>query len=147
MSKIISGNYTAPLMTADIVNYSEGIGVAYVTLSVDPTGLASYSLVTLPAHAIVLACEVKLSATVVATTAVKVGVGPSSDPDKYALTTALTANTYKGTVITVTPVLAGGGSTEVVLINATDVAGESAGTLNSGGTISVRLWYQITDAW
>lgn len=152
MARLInSGNYAAPLTNGDEVRFLEGIKYGYIYETVTPDGSATYDLTeTLPAGAVVLACEVKLSDTVVATTAVKIGVGrkeTTADPDKYALTSALTAATYRGTKITVTPVLADASAAETVQVVACDTNGAAAGTLDSGGTITVKLWYQVTEVW
>jgi hypothetical protein len=151
MALINSGNYAAPLTNGDEIRFVEGFKLGYITETITPDGSATYDLEEkLPAAAVVLACEVKLSATVVATTAVKIGVGrkeSTADPDKYALTSALTAATYRGTKVTVTPVLADATTEETIQVVACDTNGAAAGTLDSGGDITVKLWYRVTETW
>lgn len=152
MARLInSGNYAAPLVNGDQVRFIEGMKYGYIYETVTVDGSATYDLTEqLPARAVVLACEVSVSATVVATTAVKIGVGrkeTTADPDKYALTSALTAATYTGTKITVTPVLADATAAETIQVVACDTNGAAAGTLDSGGTVTVKLWYRVTETW
>lgn len=148
---ITSGNYVAPIISGDGVLQTQGMYIGFIEETVTVTGAASYDLTSqLPIGAVVMAAELKLSATVVATTAVKIGLGrkeSTADPDKYALTSALTAATYKGTKITVTPVLADASAVETLQVVACDTSGALAGTLNSGGTITARVWYRATETW
>lgn len=98
---------------------------------------ASFDLTSdLPSGAIPVGGALNLQTAVTATTAVKVGLGTSGDPDKYGLTGALTKNS-KGKAMVSPSVL---GSLEDVKIFACDTGGAAAGTLDSG-TVRVRLWF------
>lgn len=151
MALIHPGDYAAPLRSGDRLRLLPGLVLGYIEETVIPTGLAAYDLQTkLPVQAIVLACEIQLQADVTATTAVKVGVGrkeTTADPDKYALTPDLDAGTYRGTKVTITPVLADALAPETLQVCACATNGSAAGTLDGGGPITVKLWYQVTEIW
>jgi|GEM_PF-3765217 len=99
-------------------------------------GEAGVALITLPANSVVLGVRLNIDALVVATTAVKVGVGIATDEDKYGLT----ADLAKNTKITTMPDWAVVSSAEAVSVFACDTGGDDAGTLDSG-TVTAQIEY------
>jgi len=150
MGLINAGSYVSPSVSGDEVRPIRGIKYGYIEQSVIPAGAAGYDLaVQLPIGAVILNAQIKLSAAVVCTTAVKIGLGrkeSAADPDKYALTSALTTGTYSGTKITVTGVLADASAVETLRVFACDTNGAAAGTLDSGGTITARVNYLVYES-
>ncbi len=146
MNLITSGNFANPAISGETeVLLINGLKVGFIEEVISPNGSGAYDLVSLlPQHSIVLAATISLSALVVATTAVKIGLGRKdavADPNKYALTPNLTAGVYKGTIITVTGVLSSASISETIQVVACDTTGSAVGTLNSGGDITARLTY------
>jgi len=150
MSLINAGNFVNPCVSGDQIRPIDGFKYGYIQQTITPAGAAGYDLTDqLPIGAVVLNAQIKLSATVVCTTAVKIGLGrkeSTADPDKYALTSALTAATYSGTKITVTGVLADASAAETLRVFACDTNGAAAGTLDSGGTITCRVNYRVYES-
>lgn len=147
---ITAGNYVAPLRSGDTVQPVEGLDYGFIEERVVLTRpVANVTLPrTLPPWSVVLAAEIKLVTTITATTATKVGLGritSTADPDKYALTGALTVGTSRGSIITNVAVSAGGANVEQIGIFACDNSGAAAGTINAGRII-VRLWFLVTEA-
>lgn len=102
-----------------------------------PSAVASVDLsANVPAGAVILASQANLQTTVVATTAVKVGIGTDADPDKYGLS----ADLVKNTKINFIPAYAVLSGAEDVKLHACATGGTAAGTINSG-TVRVRLVY------
>lgn len=149
MSNVInSGNYVNPGISGDTqVRVITGLKYGFIQEDIIPDGSASYDLTsTLPLGAVVVSSSLKLSATVVATTAVKVGLGrkeATADPDKYVLTSALTSGTYGGAKVT--GVLADASAVETLQVVACDTNGALAGTLNSGGVITANVVYILAE--
>lgn len=94
----------------------------------------------IPAGSIVIASELRLATAITAATAVKVGLGTASDPDKYALTSNLTAQT-------VGPAFenqwgASLAAEETIGVYACDTSGAAAGTIGAAGQyVYVRVSY------
>ena len=125
-------------------------GLRFVTIqqTVDlGTAAASFSLTdTIPANANVVSVALSVPSTITAATAVKIGVGrvtSTADPDKYYLTSALTAGEFAKTF--------GGWGTpltaaETVGIFACDTDGAAAGTIGAAGQyVVVRIVYALPD--
>jgi hypothetical protein len=94
-----------------------------------------------PAGSVILMVQANLETIVTATTAVKVGIGVSADPDAYGKTSALTKNLKVDTV----PDWAAGGSAIDVKVFAVDTNGAAAGTLDTG-TVRVRIIYWVPNS-
>jgi hypothetical protein len=108
------------------------------------TAAASFSLTnTLPIGAVPYAASLQLLSTVSAATAVKVGLGrvtSTADPDKYILTSDLTAQS-SATMITPTTPLA---AAETVGIFACATGGTAAGTIGGAGElVKISMTYAI----
>lgn len=136
-----AGDFTGQVDDGELVLVTPTFAYGSITETVTPNGAATYDLATkLPAGAVVVAASLTLSDTVVATTAVKVGLGrkeATADPDKYALTADLLAGTAGGALTTF--VAAAGEETLQVVACAT--GGGAAGTLDSGGTITAKITF------
>lgn len=149
MTNVInSGNFVNPGVSGDTqVRIVNGLKCGFIKEVVTPNGSASYDLTSkLPAGAVVVSSTLTLSATVVATTAVKIGLGrkeSTADPDKYLLTSALTAGTYGGAKVT--GVLASSSAVETLQVVACDTAGGAEGTLDSGGLITAHVVYMVAE--
>jgi hypothetical protein len=145
MKDIHSADFTGRLDSGDRVLIAPGLAYGTIEETVTPNGAASYDLVTpLPKGAVVLSASLTLSATVVATTAVKIGLGrkqSTADPDKYALTADLLAGTHGGAKSTL--VLGDATAAETLQVVACATGGGAAGTLDSGGTITAKLTYMV----
>lgn len=145
MKDIFAGDFTGRVADGNQVLVATGFAYGTIIETVTPDGGAAYDLATpLPAGAVVVSASLTLSDTVVATTAVKIGLGrkeATADPDKYALTADLLAGSHGGALATL---VAGGGATaETLQVVACATAGGAAGTINSGGTITAKLTYAI----
>lgn len=107
------------------------------------SGTATKNLVTqIPAGATPLIAVVNCDTLVACTTAVKIGVGTSADPDGYCKTGALTKNTkggIKGALIGIQVAAA-----TTVQVTSVDTAGALAGTADTG-TFRVRVYYEQYD--
>lgn len=145
MKDIHSADFTGRLDAGDRVLVAPGLAYGTIEQTITPDGSATYDLDTqLPAGAVVVSASLTLSDTVVATTAVKIGLGrkeATADPDKYALTGALTAGTYGGALSTL--VAGGGASAETLQVVACATGGGAAGTLDSGGAITAKVTYKV----
>lgn len=117
-------------------NVREGYEIRVLEANVViPSAVASVDLAAdIPSGSVILASQANLQTAVTATTAVKVGIGVTADPDKYGLSGALTKNT-KINFIPAHAVLSGA---EDVKVFACDTNGAAAGTINSG-TVRVRI--------
>mgnify|MGYP001546924022 CR=1 FL=1 len=140
-----AGDYTGQVNDGDLVKLTPGLAYGFIEETVTPDGSATYDLTTqLPVGAVVVSASLTLSATVVCTTAVKIGLGrkeSTADPDKYALTTALTAATYGGALAT--QVLADAAAAETLQVVACATGGSADGTIDSGGTITAKVTYIV----
>jgi hypothetical protein len=145
MKDIHSADYTGRLDAGDRILVAPGLAFGTIEETVTPDGSATYDLaIPLPQGAVVLSASLTLSATVVATTAVKIGLGrkeATADPDKYVLTSALTAGVYGGAKSTL--VTADATAAETLQVVACATGGGAAGTLDSGGDIAVKLTYMV----
>jgi hypothetical protein len=145
MKNIHSADFTGRLDAGDRVLLAPGLSYGTIEQTITPDGSATYDLDTpLPAGAVVVSASLTLSATVVATTAVKIGLGrkeATADPDKYALTADLLAGTHGGAKATL--VLGDSTADETLQVVACATGGGAAGTLDSGGTITAKLTYVI----
>jgi len=149
MGVIRAGNFVNPAVSGETeVCLIDGVKFGVITETVSPDGSGSYDLTSrLPAGAIVISAQLKLSATVSATTATAIGLGrkeSTADPDKYVETSALTVATYGGALVTI--VLADASAEETLQVVATDGSGSVAGTLDSGGDITARVVYLVAEA-
>lgn len=113
--------------------------------SVDMSAAAAEEFTTpvaVPAGSVPTALAVHVPNTIDASTATKIGVGTSSDPDKYGLFD-LTAGDYEQPLnFWASPVTAD----EDIVISACDGAGDAAGTIGGGDDdyIMFRMgWYQV----
>ena len=94
----------------------------------------------IPDGAVLLCVQANIEKLVVsAGTSVKVGIGPTSDPDKYGITSALTKN-LKIDTMPAYVVLSGA---EDVQINMCDTGGGIGDSAASGGDVRVRIVYSI----
>ena len=120
-----------------------GNGCRIVELDETITGLAAVSTdisQDIPDGAVLLCVQANIEALVVAGgTSVKVGIGPTSDPDKYGITSALTKN-LKIDIIPAHVVLSGA---EDVQINMCATGGGIGDAAASDGDVRVRLVYAI----
>lgn len=139
-TKILPGNLIAGSWE-NILNLFNGllIDTLEAEVSLSPSA-ANFSITkTIPAGAIVLLAQLDIPATVSATTATKIGLGISSDPDKYALSAALTAEDVGGLTNWATAAIPLS-STETIRVSACDNAGAAAGTIGgTGQLVKVRL--------
>jgi len=141
LSPLRIGAGAAAAETAILVtdNGSEGLRVRVLdeTLTI-PSAVASVNLTsTIPAGSVILGCQMNNTSIVTATTATKVGLGESGDPDLYGLSANLSKNT-KTDLMAAWAVL--GAGAHQLRINACDNAGAAAGTIDSG-TVRVRVHY------
>lgn len=145
MGVINAGNFVNPAVSGETeVRLIDGLKVGVVEETVTPNGSATYDLTSpLPADAVVLVSQLKLDATVVATTAVSVGLGTSVNADKWLETTALIADTYGTANSSFETVLA---SDTTIVVQGTNGGGTAAGTLDSGGPITARIVYMVAEA-
>jgi hypothetical protein len=118
---------------------NNGLGVinSTATITISNASASVATGIVIPAGVRVMSAVAKISTVVTATTAVKVGLGISSDPDKYNLTSALTVATYGGFLAS--PVITT--AAETLLLYACDTSGAAAGTINSG-VVTVQVVYQ-----
>lgn len=147
MPVIKSGNYISDVSpVGDMVEICDDFCLGSVYQVVELDGSSAYDLDdTLPIKSVVVSAQLKLD-SVVATTAVKVGLGrkeSTADPDKYLLSTALTDGTYGGAKTTF--VLADDTALETLQVTACDTNGAAAGTLDTG-TVTVCLTYMVARA-
>ena len=90
----------------------------------------------IPANSVILSAQLTIKTTVVAGgTTVKVGIGPTSDPDKYGKTADLVANSK----IDVIPAHAVLSSAEDVQLNMVATAGGIGDTAASAGAVRLRI--------
>lgn len=107
------------------------------------TAAASFSLGTIPAGSVVASVAIRWEGTLAATTAVKVGVGrltASSDPDKYLLSSALTATDVAQVLLATSTTVS---AAEEIGLFACATDGSAAGTLGgtAGQEVNVRITY------
>ena len=107
------------------------------------TAAANFPLnLVLPKGAWVFAIAVNIPSTISATTAVKVGVGrvtSTADPDKYWLSSALTAQTYAGVPLTLNSSVV---ADETLGVFACATDGSAAGSIGGAGQyIDVAITY------
>jgi hypothetical protein len=147
-------NYELPLVAsgAAVITKRRGTSITegWTRYTIDEdvvfsSALASKNLTTeTPIGARIIRVQANLETLITATTAVKVGVGrvPSTaDPNKYGLTSALTANLKIDTI----PDFAVLAAAEQMAVFACDTAGDAAGTLDSG-TVRVVVEYEVLDS-
>lgn len=128
----------------------EGYRFRVLDETIDLTSLAALFkdlTSSIPSGAVILSVQVNLEALVEAGgTSVKIGVGPSGDPDKYGLTSAFTKNLKINTIPTHVVL----GSSEQLRVNAVTTAGAAGDTNISAGSVRVRVLYvenkQLDDA-
>lgn len=123
---------------------SEGLQVAVLDETVTLTNAVHDALTsTIPAGAVVLSAQLNLETAVTGdgtgdTLFAKVGLGTAADPDKYALTGALTLNAKASSI----PDWAVLGSAETVVIKAAKTDGTAATEkFTAGGIVRVRIVY------
>lgn len=144
MTQPLLANVVAPVPNGGAVEIINGLcyGVIEETIDLSGAAAASFPLTeSLPNGCIPVLAQLKLNGTISAATAVKVGLGKANstaDPDKYAISSNLTAQTAGG--VLATSKLAAQ-DTLAVFACATD--GTAAGTIGGGEgeTASVRLVY------
>lgn len=140
-------NVSAPLGNGDTVEEAAGLclGVIQETITLSPAAASFPVSLSIPSNAVVVMAQLKLNGTISATTAVKVGLGKSNgsaDPDKYALTSNLTAQTAGGMVAHA--VLA---SQDDLYVTACDTNGAAAGSIGgTDQTATVRIVYRYAAA-
>ena len=119
---------------------NNGFGVinAVTTVTISNASASLATGIVIPAGARVIGAVAKISTTVTATTAVKVGLGVSGTPDKYLLTSALTAATYGGFLTSPVNLTAA----DTLLLSACATNGAAAGTINTG-VVTVQVVYQV----
>jgi hypothetical protein len=116
---------------------NEGWEIRVHEEDVELDGSASNDLsAAIPDGAVILASQGNLKTTVVATTAVKVGIGISGNPDLYGLSADLVKNTKIDSI----PDYAVLSGDEDIGVYAADTNGGAAGTLDTG-TVRVRIVY------
>ena len=101
----------------------------------------SFSLTEqIPKNSIVLAVALSIQETITAATAVKIGVGRTSDPDKYLLSAGLTAAELATPVNNWAAPLT---AAETIGVFACDNLGAAAGTIGggTGDVVVVRVVY------
>jgi hypothetical protein len=92
----------------------------------------------IPAGAVPIGGQINIDTLVVAGgTSVKVGIGPTSDPDKYGITGDLLKNT-KGDLLSDPAVPT---SAEDVQVNMCATGGSLGNTAASAGAVTIRLYY------
>ena len=120
---------------------SSSLVTSIIDEEIEMDGSASNALSkVIPANAVILSARANLNTLITATTAVKVGIGIASNPDKYGKT----GNLIKNSKITTVPSYAVIASAETVKVFAVDTSGSAAGTLDTG-TVRVRLVYTECD--
>lgn len=142
MSKVLPGNYANPLVPGiDTLQMMPGVVQDFIEeeIALSPAA-ASFPLSRqLPAGAVILLAQLKIPATISATTATKIGLGIAADPDKYVLSAALTAQDAGGLrnlAVDAVPLAAA----ETVGVYAVDNAGAAAGTIGgTGQKVKVRI--------
>lgn len=136
---------TTGMFVMDDTGAESLIGVGCKVVEVDEiiTGLAAISTdisQDIPDGSVLLCVQANIETLVVAGgTSVKVGIGPTSDPDKYGITSALTKN-LKIDTIPAHDVLSGA---EDVQINMCATGGGIGDSAASSGDVRVRLVYAI----
>ena len=120
-----------------------GNGCRVVELDETITGLAAVSTdisQDIPDGSLLLCVQANIETLVVAGgTSVKVGIGPTSDPDKYGITSALTKNLKIDTI----PPYAVLSGAEDVQINMCATGGGIGDTVASSGDVRVRIVFAI----
>jgi len=106
------------------------------------TGLSAISTdisQDIPIGAVLLSVQANIETLIVSSgTSVKVGIGPTSDPDKYGITSAFTKNLKIDTI----PAHAVLSSAEDVQINMCATGGGIGSNAATAGDIRVRIVYQ-----
>ncbi len=123
---------------------TEGYEIKVVDETV--SGLAAISTdltADIPSGAYLLSVQANIETLVVAGgTSVKVGIGPTSDPDKYGITSAFTKN-LKIDTIPPHAVLSGA---EDVQINMCATGGAIGDTAASAGAVRIRIVYALPNS-
>lgn len=118
---------------------SVGQGFYEIDNTVTLDGVSTDLTADVPSGAVIESVQAKIvTAAVAGGTSVKVGIGPTSDPDKYGITTNLT----DGQAINRYPSFAQLGSAEDVQVNACATAGGIGDTGFSAGVVRVRIRYK-----
>jgi hypothetical protein len=134
---------TLPNPPVPVQSYvADGLEFGTISEIVDlSTAAANFAFGTVPKGACVVAVALTVPATISATTAVKIGVGrltSTADPDKYYLTSALTAGEFSTTLAWT----AGLAADESVGIFACDTNGAAAGSIGGAGQyVQARIVY------
>lgn len=137
-------NITPPALNSSFL--APGVITKEITQVVDMSGGAAASFTineTIPAGSVVISAAMSVQNTIQAATAVKIGLGrltATADPDKYLLSSALTAEElFKPINQWATPLTA----TESLAVFACDTNGAAAGTIGGGAddAVIVRIVY------
>jgi len=137
------GAATAAVAMRFGASVTEGLEIKVIDETVSTeSAVASIDLTEdVPSGAVILSAQANLETAVTTTTATKIGLGISTDPDKYGLTSGLTKNLKIDTV----PDWAVLGSAEDVQVYACDNTGAADGTIDSG-SIRVRIVYAVCNS-
>jgi len=129
--KIVPGN-PAPL--------PQGLTTGTISKIVDlTTAAANFSIGTIPAGSVVSHVAIDIPNTITAATAVKIGVGrltSTADPDKYWLSSALTAVSDSAVLLATSTTVA---AAEAIGLFACDTNGAAAGTIGGGADDYIRV--------
>lgn len=140
---VLSAGATAAAQVLGI-GPTNGTGLRYMVIDESvtiPSAQAAVALTNVvPDGAILISVQASIDTTVVATTAVKVGIGYAADPDAYGLTADLLLNTKVDTLIAASPAVGTGEG--IIGLYACDTNGDAAGTIDSG-VVRVRLVYAV----
>lgn len=136
-------NISPPALNSSFL--APGVITKEITAVVDmTTAAASFTIAeTIPAGSVVISAAMSVQNTIQAATAVKIGLGrltATADPDKYLLSTALTAEELAKPVNQwATPLTA----EETLAVFACDTNGAAAGTIGGGAddAVIVRIVY------
>jgi hypothetical protein len=134
---------TLPNPPVPVQSYvADGLEFGTISEIVDlSTAAANFAFGTVPKGACVVSVALTVPSTISATTAVKIGVGrltSTADPDKYFLTSALTAGEFSTTLAWT----AGLAANESVGIFACATDGTAAGSIGGAGQyVQVRVVY------
>jgi hypothetical protein len=137
----ITGGTSAQLITLLQFGATVTEGMRVMVLEETVTGLAAVSTDLsndVPSGAVIIGVQANIEVLVVAGgTSVKVGIGPTADPDKYAITGDLLLNTKADGI----PDWAVLSSAEDVQINMCATGGGIGDTVATAGSVRVRIYY------
>ena len=123
---------------------TEGMEIKVIDETLSALAAVSTDLTEdIPDGAVLLSVQANIeTACVAGSTSVKVGIGPTADPDKYGITSAFTKN-LKIDTIPDWAVLSGA---EDVQVNACATAGGIGDTAFSAGAVRVRIVYLVPNS-